>query len=405
MSKIEFKLPDVGEGIVEAEIVAWHIKEGDTIKEDAPLIDVMTDKATVEIQSPTSGLVQKINGSVGETMAIGSVIVIFESERHETIQNETDTNSFTKTNAENTERCDATPNELAMEETANSKALASPSVRNKARNKAINLSLIKGSGRAGRVLHKDLEEHLKNSSHEDDLPNNTDETIKKIKVTGLRRIIADKMVLSKRSIPHYSYIEEIDVTDLEHFRIQMNSIKTPEQTKLTLLPFIMKAMAKAIIHFPECNAHYDEQEKIITQFSKLHIGIATQTDSGLKVPVVHNCHELDIWQMATQVKRISQAARLNKASITELTGSSITITSLGKLGGIATTPVINHPEVAIVGVNKMVERPVVLEGEIEIRKMMNISASFDHRVVDGYQAAEFVQKIKAMLELPATIFM
>ena len=426
MGHYSFKLPDLGEGIVESEIVEWYVAPGDQVAEDQHIADVMTDKATVEVTTPVAGVVQSLACEAGEVLAVGSELILFEvagdmanTEAPQAIDNnqasveeaapvEPKTESLA-----HQERSVATPKSddpltpLAPV-VGRSHVLASPSVRRRARDERIDLMLVPGSGPSGRISNSDLDRFIAAggiqatppSGHLYGLKNGTQE----IKVKGLRRVIAQKMAAAKRSIPHYSYIEEIDVTALEELRQHLNDNRKPEQDKLTLLPFIIQALVKVLPEFPHCNARYDEEAEILTQYEAVHVGIATMTDNGLMVPVIQHSEAKDIWQTAANLNQLTQAARDGSLESDQLKGSTITITSLGAIGGIATTPVINAPETSIVGVNKLQERPVVREGEIVIRKMMNLSSSFDHRIVDGYDGAMMVQALKRLLENPGSIF-
>lgn len=405
MGEYHFKLPDLGEGIVEAEIAALHVKLGDTVHEDQPIIDMMTDKATVELPSPVDGKILSICGDAGDQVAVGSVLVTFEVEGE---GNKPRTSPEEPVKAEPVPKAPVIETAPAVQEASISsggKAIASPSVRRKALEQNINLDLVPGSGPAGRISHEDLDAFIACGGRLAVQGKQKQTAVEEIPVIGLRRKIAERMQLSKSSIPHYSYVEEVDVSEVESLRTHMNIHRSVDQPKLTILPFIMMATVKAMAKFPQCNAHYDAENNLVRRFSALHLGIAAQTPNGLMVPVVAHAEVRDIWDMATEMARVSEAARTGKATREELSGSTVTITSLGKIGGIVTTPVINIPEVAIIGVNKIVERPMVLSGAVQIRKMMNLSSSFDHRVVDGFDAAEMIQYIKGLLEHPATLFM
>jgi len=429
------KLPDVGEGIAEAELVEWHVKVGDIIREDDLLAAVMTDKATVEIPAPVDGKVTWIGAEIGDTVAIGSALVRLE------VAGE---GGAVDAPAEDVELEDLPPAEVPtpparaprQPETAEEppramtvprpakalagaaapaptlprrapgeRPLASPAVRLKAREAGIDLRQVAGTGPAGRILHEDLDAFLLRGPEAERKPGLAEKTgVSEIKVVGLRRKIAEKMALSKARIPHITIVEEVDVSALEDLRAVLNKKPTPERPKLTLLPFLMRAMVKALAEQPNLNALYDDEAGIVRQHAGIHLGIATQTPGGLMVPVVKHAEARDIFGCALELNRIAERARQGTATRDELTGSTITITSLGAMGGIATTPVINHPEVAIVGVNKMMVRPVWDGTTFVPRKMMNLSSSFDHRVVDGWDAAVFVQRLKELLENPATLF-
>lgn len=438
MGTYVFKLPDVGEGTAEAEIVAWHVKVGDLIAEDQNLVDVMTDKATVEMTSPVSGKVVSLHGEPGEMAPVGAPLVELEVEgagnvkangraakaetkhKHDSLSpigEEGQGEGGPSVQTERPPHSNPLPpdggrgsDSIAPAFTtrpAGEKPVASPAVRQRARGLGIELQFVPGSGPAGRISHADLDAYIA-SGGRNAAPRSGPaprEGVEDVKVIGLRRKIAQKMQESKRRIPHYAYVDEIDMTELESLRAHLNATRRADQPKLTVLPFFMRALVKVLPDYPQINARFDDEAGIVHRHAAIHIGIATQTANGLIVPVVHHAEALDIWQSAAEVARVSSAARENKATKDELAGSTITITSLGPLGGLVTTPVINHPEVAIVGPNAIVERPVVRGGQIVIRKMMNLSSSFDHRVVDGYDAAEFVQRVKALLEHPALLFM
>jgi 2-oxoisovalerate dehydrogenase E2 component (dihydrolipoyl transacylase) len=429
MGRFIFKLPDVGEGTAEAEIVAWHVKIGDTIKEDQHLVDVMTDKATVEMTSPVSGKIVELRGEPGSMAPVGAPIVIFEVEG-EGNEAQVKSNGAAKT----AKAAPPPPPKLEEKKPApkpepvatkpapapapvaatpsaprkfGDKPLASPAVRKRADELGIHLQYIHGTGPAGRISHADLDAYIAKGAptSRPSAALERRDGIDEIKVIGLRRKIAEKMQETKRRIPHFAYVEEIDMTELEALRVQMNAAKRPDQPKLTLLPFMMRALCRVLPEYPQINARFDDEAGVVHRYKPVHIGIATQTPNGLIVPVVHHAEAMDLWQAATEVARVSTAARENKATKDELSGSTITITSLGPIGGVVTTPVINHPEVAIIGPNAIIDRPVVHNGAIAVRKMMNLSSSFDHRVVDGYDAAMFIQRLKTLLEHPATMFM
>jgi 2-oxoisovalerate dehydrogenase E2 component (dihydrolipoyl transacylase) len=444
MGRYVFKLPDVGEGTAEAEIVAWHVAVGQTVEEDAPLVDVMTDKATVEMTSPVSGKVIEINGAPGDMAPVGSGIVVLEVEgagnaagavsapAAETLERPREAReaigvplpsekggSGLEVRAP-TPEVQSAPRPLharapSLQEEAKvpnrpegEKPLASPAVRRRAEDLGFKLTFVPGSGPAGRIEHADLDAFIASQGRTAHLqsagsPYLQRTAVEEIKVIGLRRKIAEKMQDAKRRIPHFAYIEEVDMTELEDLRAHLN-VTHKHRGKLTVLPFFMRALVKVLPDYPQINARFDDDAGVVHRHAAVHIGIATQTPGGLIVPVVKHAETMDLWVAAAEVARVSTAARENKAKSDELSGSTITITSLGPLGGIATTPVINHPEVAIIGPNKIVERPVVRHGQVVVRKMMNLSSSFDHRVVDGYDAAEFIQKVKGLLEHPATLF-
>jgi 2-oxoisovalerate dehydrogenase E2 component (dihydrolipoyl transacylase) len=414
MSEYVFKLPDLGEGLVEAEIAEWMVKIGDLVKEEDPIGAMLTDKAAVELSAPVSGRVKYLGGEVGDTIAVGSPMIIFETdntiEAAEAACASADSEETTPATNDSTHQSPAKAVEPEDGQTQKraGKVLTSPSVRQYAREANVDLTLVTGSGPRGRILRSDLDRYLAGSINVEQRPQETQQAnteITEIKVIGLRRIIAERMSEANREIPHFAYVEEIDITALESLRGHLNRKKEPTDNKLTLLPFIGLALVRALKQFPQCNALYDRERNVISRYQAVHLGIATQTPDGLKVPVVRNSDTLSLEGIASEIRRVSAAARENTAKRDELMGSTITITSLGKLGGIVTTPVINLPEVAIIGVNKAVDRPVVIDGQIVIRKMMNLSSSFDHRFVDGFDAAMMIQGLKDLLEQPATIFM
>lgn len=390
MANYVFKLPDIGEGIAEAELVQWYVKPGDAVTEDQPLADVMTDKATVELTSPVSGTVVAIHGEEGQLRQIGSALVEFALEG--------------EAPADPVEETAPVPAPVETPPPAQAPAAqrpkASPLVRRLAKQAGVQLEDVKGSGPYGRIRRPDFEAHLA-ASQKPATPAAGEFT--ETKLVGLRRKIAEKMEISARRIPHFAYVEEVDLTALETARAQLNARFGDERPKLTLLPFFIQALVRVLPKFPQINATYDDEAGIVRRYAPVHAGIATQTDNGLIVPVVRNAQDLGLWELAEEIARLAAAARDGTAKRDELSGSTITITSLGTLGGIATTPVINHPEVAIIGPNRLVERPVVRDGAVEIRKMMNVSSSFDHRVVDGYDAARFIGEVKALLESPTLL--
>ncbi|MDF9758026.1 2-oxoisovalerate dehydrogenase E2 component (dihydrolipoyl transacylase) [Pseudomonas sp. TE6288] len=414
------KMPDIGEGIAQVELVEWFVKVGDVIAEDQVVADVMTDKATVEIPSPVSGKVLALGGQPGEVMAVGSELIRIEVEGS---GNHVDTPqakpaepapAAVQAAARPEPRVESQPQVAATHATApivpreaHDKPLASPAVRKRALDAGIELRYVHGSGPAGRILHEDLDAFIsKPQSSTGQAPGGygkrTDS--EQVPVIGLRRKIAQRMQDAKRRVAHFSYVEEIDVTALEALRQQLNAKHGDSRGKLTLLPFLVRAMVVALRDFPQINATYDDEAQVITRHGAVHVGIATQGDNGLMVPVLRHAEAGSLWSNASEIARVAHAARNNKASREELSGSTITLTSLGALGGIVSTPVVNTPEVAIVGVNRMVERPVVIDGQIVVRKMMNLSSSFDHRVVDGMDAALFIQAVRGLLEQPACLF-
>ncbi|TAM22825.1 MAG: 2-oxo acid dehydrogenase subunit E2 [Nevskiaceae bacterium] len=411
MAIFEFKLPDIGEGIAESEIATWRVALGETIKEDQPLVDMLTDKAAVEIPSPVAGVVKELRGQAGDKIAVGAVLLVIDTAgeaaagKSEQIPAAVTAPAPAPVTAKAAQAASA----QTIAPVREGKPLAAPSVRKRARELGVDLALVPGSKRGGRVGHEDLENYCQAPAAvaaPASVATPAKATgVEQIRVIGLRRKIAEAMQRSKQRIPHFAYVEEVDVTELEALRVHLNANKLSEQTKLTLLPFLMQALVKAVPAFPMVNATYDDEAGIVSRYQALHVGIATQTPNGLVVPVAKHAETLDIWRAAAEIKRLADAARNGKATREELSGSSITITSLGPMGGIVSTPVINAPEVAIIGVNKMVERPMVRNGQVVVRTMMNLSSSFDHRIVDGWDAASFIQKLKGLLEHPATLFM
>ena len=434
MGNFVFKLPDIGEGVVEGEIVQWHVSVGDTVAEDDPIVDVMTDKATVTIPSPVSGTIHSLSGGVGDMIAVGSTLLEINSEGSETIdsmENESEekepelgdvSDSKGVTSSPPTEKY--VPEEVPLPEIkippkkpvapapvkkTSTRILASPAVRKRARESEVSLSEVRGSGPAGRIRHADLDAYIAAGGTVSGAPPTSYSTkrteVSQVKVVGLRRKIAEQMTLSKSRIPHFSYFEEVDITELESLRGTLNTSRDDSQPKLTYLPFIMLALSKIMPEHPECNAHYDDEEGVVNRHGAVNLGIATQTERGLYVPVVKNVETMDIWRAASEMQRVASAARDGSASLDELSGSTFTITSLGREGGLGATPIINHPEVSILGVHKAREMPVVRNGQIVVRRIMNLSSAFDHRVVDGADGAALIQHLRRMLENPALIFM
>jgi len=453
MARFEFRLPDIGEGIAEAEIVAWHVKVGDTVEEDQQLADMMTDKATVEMESPVSGTVVSLAGEVGDQIAIGSTLVVIEVEGEASAEPETKAEEVAEEiEAETPGAADAegktpayeaeTPSPLVGEgrgplasasgkgegdsasseptpphpsaasggslplpqgERESKSVLASPAVRQRAKDLGVDLSQVKSDG--DRIRHADLDAFLRYGSGQGyHAPHASrareDETIK---VIGMRRRIAENMQAAKRNIPHFTYVDEIDVTALEEMRADLNANRGG-RPKLTMLPFLIVAICRSLPDFPMLNARYDDDAGVVTRSGRVHLGMATQTDAGLTVPVIRDAQDKNVWQLATEITRLAEAARANKLKPDEMGGGTITVTSLGPLGGIATTPVINRPEVAIIGPNKIVERPVFRGDDIVRAKLMNLSISCDHRVVDGWDAANYVQHLRKYLETPVLLF-
>jgi 2-oxoisovalerate dehydrogenase E2 component (dihydrolipoyl transacylase) len=401
------KIPDIGEGIAEVELVAWHVRPGDEVTEDQALADVMTDKATVEIPSPVAGNVLALGGEIGSLMAVEAELIRIE------VEGEGRGEAARPASVEPQPApvlAPVRPSQPSPKGGRSEKPIASPSVRRYAWELGVDLRQVRGSGTAGRIMHADVDAYAAASAgdlrpaqpsapagiHRDDE--------EKIPVIGLRRKIAQKMQEAKRHIPHFAYVEEVDVTELEALRSRLNTKQQGQRPRLTLLPFLMRAVATAVCEFPQMNAHFDDTAGVVTRYGAVHIGIATQTGAGLMVPVVRQAQSLDLWASAAEVTRVAEAARKGRATRDELTGSTITISSLGPLGGIVSTPIINAPEVAIIGVNRMVLRPMMMAGAVVPRLMMNLSSSFDHRVVDGQHAAEFIQAVRGLLESPATLF-
>ncbi|RON66951.1 branched-chain alpha-keto acid dehydrogenase subunit E2 [Pseudomonas fluorescens] len=416
------KMPDIGEGIAEVELSQWHVKVGDLVVEDQVLADVMTDKAMVDIPSPVHGKVIALGGQPGEVMAVGSVLISIEVEGAGNLKEsaapapvkEAPIAPKAEATVESRPVAAAAPRPAAVcqgpmvAREADERPLASPAVRKHALDLGIQLRLVRGTGPAGRVLHEDLEAYLAQGQSNASAPvaaayaQRNDE--EQIQVIGMRRKIAQRMQDATQRAAHFSYVEEIDVTAIEELRAHLNEKHGASRGKLTLLPFLVRALVVALRDFPQMNARYDDEAQVITRLGAVHVGVATQSDVGLMVPVVRHAEARSLWDSAAEISRLANAARNGKASRDELSGSTITLTSLGALGGIVSTPVLNLPEVAIVGVNKIVERPMVVKGQVVIRKMMNLSSSFDHRVVDGMDAALFIQAIRGLLEQPATLF-
>ena len=416
MGNFVFKLPDIGEGVVEGEVVQWHVSVGDSVSEDDPIVDVMTDKATVTIPSPVSGVISSLSGDVGDMIAVGSSLMEIDSEGEgggpaaEDTEVQEPVSEPDPPNAPEPSPAPKAPEPAPSEiQTQTRRVLASPAVRKRARENDVDLSNVRGSGPAGRIRHADLDAFIAAGGAVSGAPpmayslKRTEVT--PVKVVGLRRKISEQMSLSKSKIPHFSYFEEVDITEMENLRQILNSTRDQTQPKLTYLPFIMIALAKIMPDHPECNAHFDDEAGVVNRNAAVNLGIATQTDRGLYVPVVKHVESMDIWKTASEMQRVSGSARDGTASLDELTGSTFTITSLGREGGLGATPIINHPEVAILGVHKAREMPVARNGAVVIRRIMNLSSAFDHRVVDGADGASLIQHLKRMLENPALIFM
>jgi 2-oxoisovalerate dehydrogenase E2 component (dihydrolipoyl transacylase) len=421
------KMPDIGEGIAEVELVMWHVEVGDAVTEDMVLADVMTDKATIEIPSPVHGTVAMLGGAAGQVLAVGADLIHIEVEGAGNLKPQA--GAAAAPAAAPPKAVPPAPDPVALPvapaaapvnaapaahaparvaREAGERPLASPAVRKRAWDMGVELQFVHGSGPAGRILQTDLDSYVARGVQGAPfaVPGSyrEDHTERTIPLIGLRRKIAQKMQESKRRIPHFSYVEEIDVTELENLRVRLNEQLGIERGKLTLLPLLARALVVALRQFPQMNARFDDDAGVVTQYGAVHLGVATQTDAGLMVAVMRHAEARDLWSCAAEIGRLADAARTGKATRDELSGSTITISSLGSLGGIVTTPVINHPEVAIIGVNKIAERPMVRQGALVVRKMMNLSSSFDHRVVDGMHAAQFVQAIRALLECPAMLF-
>jgi 2-oxoisovalerate dehydrogenase E2 component (dihydrolipoyl transacylase) len=435
MTRYVFKMPDLGEGTVEAEIVAWHVKVGDQVTEDQVMAEVMTEKAAVEVPAPVTGKVVSLTGGPGDMVRVGAALAVFETDGGEAeplpaqpdveepkaaaapvaVESAASVEAAATPSIPGAARsATVAPAEPAAQATParTGRVMASPASRRRAREAGLDLAQVQGSGPHGRITRKDLEAALAGATPvATGVPavrkpsgltarSGTEE----IKVIGVRRVIANRMTDAKRSIPHFAYVEEIDVTELESLRQHLNARAPVGSGSLTYLPFLIAALARVLEQYPQCNAWFDAERNVVIRHRPLHAGVATQTPDGLKVPVVRHAEARSLWELADEIKRVSEAARSGKAAKEELTGSTITVTSLGKFGGIVSTPIINAPEMAIIGVNKAVERPVVENGVITVRRIMNLSSSFDHRFVDGYDAAAMIQALKDMLEHPATIF-
>ena len=432
------RVPDIGEGIAEVELVAWHVALGESVKEDQPVADVMTDKASVEIPCHVHGKVIALGAAVGQMISVGAELIRLEVEGEGNLKDDAapaasaaPATQIAAAPAEKSKQSDTKASEniaipavqapkqasapaarpaarapVAQARKEGERPLASPSVRRRALDMGVDLRLVHGSGPAGQISHADLEAF---AAGQGPVVGGNPQYVERhgeeaIPVIGLRRKIAQKMQEAKRRIPHFSYVEEVDVTELEQLRQQLNKIHGATRGKLTLLPFLARAMVLALRQFPQINARYDDDAGVVTRYEAVHLGIAAQTDGGLMVPVLRHAESLDLWASAAGIARVAEGAKSGKLGREELTGSTITLTSLGALGGIVSTPVINHPEVAIVGVNRMVERPMLRNGQVVARQLMNLSSSFDHRVVDGMDAAQFIQAIRALLETPALLF-
>jgi len=453
MSRYVFKLPDLGEGTVAAEIIGWRVKPGDEVSEDDVLVEVMTEKAAVEVPAPVSGKIVSTTGQPGDTVAVGAELVVLETAAGASAATASagtapaaqpasiagnggaaqgarehgapDKGPIAAVgNGAAREASPAATNgggaAASAERDPSHRVLTSPAIRRRAKEAGIDLRQVSGSGPQGRIVRQDFEAYAAARSAGRSSPVAAVTSLpgarapapaqrpsggtEEIKVIGLRRLIAQRMTDAKRNIPHFSYVEEVDVTELESLRRHLNTKLEPGAPALTYLPFLALALVRVLEEYPQCNAHYDAERGVIVRYRAVHLGVATQTPEGLKVPVVRDVQLRSLWDVAAEMRRVTEAARANKATREELAGSTLTLTSLGKLGGIASTPIINAPEVAIVGINRAVERPVVVGGAIAVRRMMNLSSSFDHRFVDGYDAAAMIQALKERLEHPATVF-
>ncbi len=422
MSQYVFKMPDLGEGTVDAEIVAWHTKPGDAVTEDQLIVEVMTDKAAVEVPAPVSGRVLSITGAPGDKVAVGSPLIVFDVSEGDGTPAAPVASSAASTAAVAVTRKPADaparvaapmPAAAPVPPARQGRVMASPANRRRAREAGIDLSTVVGSGPGGRILREDLgaapaaaasSPSVQPVLDRADVSAETSAETSEIKVIGLRRLIAERMSEAKRNIPHFAYVEEVDVTELESLRHHLNLSRPADAASLSYLPLVVMALTRVLESFPQCNVLYDAERGVLVRHRAVHVGIATQTPDGLKVPVVRNAQSLGLWEVAAAIRRLAERARSNKATRDELVGSTITVTSLGKLGGIASTPIINAPEVAIIGLNKAIERPVVHHGAVAVRRIMNLSSSFDHRFVDGYDAAAMIQALKELLEHPAAIF-
>ncbi len=415
MSRYVFKLPDLGEGTVSSEIVAWRVQAGQTVREDDPLVEMSTDKAVVEVPAPVSGKIVSLGGKPGDVVSVGAELVVIETEAQVPAAKAAESAAAAPPASATRSEAPAAVNRSGADETDSpARVKASPSTRRRAKVAGIDLTTVQGSGPGGRIMRADLDRALERGSVAETpaprvesraVPAPTAEILDEVPVIGVRKVIAQRMAEAKRTIPHFSYVEEVDITELEELRAYLNGKRDPKkEPALTYLPFLVLAMTRTIAQFPQINARHDSERNTVVRFRAVHVGVATQTADGLKVPVVRRAEALSLRELAAEIARVADLARNNRARREDLTGSTITVTSLGKLGGIATTPVINSPEVAIVGVNRAVERPVVRNGRIVVRRMMNLSSSFDHRFVDGFDAAAFIQALKERLEHPALIF-
>jgi 2-oxoisovalerate dehydrogenase E2 component (dihydrolipoyl transacylase) len=424
MTRYVFKMPDLGEGTVEAEVVAWHVKVGDFVNEDQVIAEVMTEKAAVELPSPVTGRVLSQTGAPGDMVPVGADLIVFDTDSGEegdevpaaapaAVAAGAPAVPAVAVVSSPPPSVPATAKAAAAREKHHGRVMASPATRRRAREAGIDLAQVAGSGPSGRITRQDFEAALGGSVAPQvtaapasaGVPSLAPRTgTDEIKVIGVRRVIANRMTEAKRNIPHFAYVEEVDVTELESLRQHMNGRLPAGAGSLTYLPFIAAALVRALEGFPQCNAHFDTERNVLVRHHGVHLGVATQTPDGLKVPVVRHAEARTLWDLSAEIRRVSEAARTGKAAREELTGSTITLTSLGKLGGVVSTPIINAPEMAVIGVNKAIDRPMVVAGAVTVRRMMNLSSSFDHRFVDGYDAAAMIQSLKDLLEHPATIF-
>ena len=424
MTSYSFKLPDLGEGTVESEIVAWRVNVGNSVTADQPLVDMMTDKATIEITAPVSGTLVSVAGEPGDDIKVGAELAVFATDGEQPSRHDEQTDSSFRRKPESSEitgrpdgdtesywmpgqtRHNGEGGDTSQPAPAARKPLTSPAIRRLARENDIDLNRVRGTGSNGRITRADIDSYLTLADNSTvDIPIPESGGTRDIKLLGLRRKTAEQMTLSARRIPHFTYVEEVDVTELEQLRRHLNGTRQENQAELTYLPFFMQALVKVVKEFPQCNAHFDDERQVITQYEPVHIGIAVQTGDGLMVPVIRHAENLDLWQCAHELRQVADKARSGNANREDLTGSTITITSLGALGGIVSTPLINYPEVAIIGINRTQKRQVFENNGVTTRLMMNISSSFDHRIVDGHDAARAIQALKRYLEFPATIFL
>jgi 2-oxoisovalerate dehydrogenase E2 component (dihydrolipoyl transacylase) len=428
MSRYVFKMPDLGEGTVSAEVVAWHVKPGDLVQEDQVMCEVMTEKAAVEMPAPVTGRIISIQGAPGDMVAVGSELVVFDTDATSAAAGAepvakvvTPPPAPEKTSEKQQVAAAANGTAAASDRNGSNgsgqhkaaRVMVSPASRRRAVEAGLDLTTVTGTGPAGRIEPGDIDSALAAGAAKGAQPSMNARAnavrepragTEEVKIIGLRRVIAERLTESAKSIPQYSYVEECDLTRLDGLRKHLNDRRPASAPPLTFLPFIVAALARVLDKFPQCNALYDNARGVLVKHKAVHVGIATQTPQGLKVPVVRNAESRALHDLAAEIRRVSEAARTNKSPREELTGSTITITSLGKLGGIASTPMINMPEVSIIGINKAIERAVVVDGQIVVRLMMNLSSSFDHRFVDGFDAASMIQALKDLLEQPATIF-